>query len=99
MGMGQFNLFCTLTLYALFLFEPALFRSFGIKPSSAFGANKGCPIIVGFSLAGALLAPLEAVAQFSANAFSRKLEFAADRFAAEQGYQVELKKYVSVKHR
>jgi len=92
MAMGQATLFITLSLYAIFLFEPALFRSFGITPSSAWGANNGVPVIVGFSIVGALLSPLDTISSFFVNAFSRKLEFAADRFAAEQGYQKELKK-------
>jgi STE24 endopeptidase len=90
MLMSQVNVFLTLSTYNIFLFSKPLFASFGIFPSKAFG-SQGVPIIIGFSLASALLTPLETVVSFAVNSFSRRLEFAADAFAVKLGYKDELK--------
>lgn len=46
--------------------------------------------MVGFALTSALLSPLTVITSFATHAFTRRLEFAADRFAAGLGYTEEL---------
>lgn len=87
---SQTQVFLTLSIYRYFLFNKDMYKSFGIQPSSAWG-SASVPILIGFTLAGALLSPLDTILSFITNAFSRRLEFAADQFAAEQGYTAELK--------
>jgi STE24 endopeptidase len=90
MLMSQVNVFLTLSVYNLFLFNKPLFASFGFLPSKSYG-SQGVPILIGFSLASALLTPLETIISFAVNSFSRRLEFAADRFAVNLGYKTQLK--------
>jgi STE24 endopeptidase len=88
LASSQLSLFLSLSLLSLFLFNPSIFSSFGFPHSS------GLPIIVGISLAQALLAPLDTLASFLTNALSRKFEFQADAFAKSLGenYADRLKK-------
>lgn len=90
MLMSQVNVFLTLSVYNLFLFNKPLFASFGFLPSKSYG-SQGVPVLIGFSLASALLTPLETIISFAVNSFSRRLEFAADRFAVNLGYKTQLK--------
>ena len=89
LGFNQLNILSSLSLYSLFLFHAPLFRAFGIRASPKFGRS-GYPIIVGISLASAVLAPLSVLVSFLTNYVSRQLEFGADRFAAERGYKETL---------
>jgi len=59
-------------LLAVFLHHRGLFDAFGVEPSGAAG-------LVFFGL---LYTPVEVVLSFGLNAFSRRCEFEADRFAA-----------------
>ena len=87
---SQAQVFLTLSVYSFLLFNQNLYRSFGIQPSPRFGSS-GVPVALGFTLAGAILSPLDTVVSFVTHAFSRRLEFAADAFAAQQGYIDNLK--------
>jgi STE24 endopeptidase len=60
-------------LLALFLHHKGLFDAFGVAPSVA----------AGLVLFGLLYTPVELVLAIGLNAFSRRCEFEADRFAAE----------------
>ncbi|KAA1074935.1 hypothetical protein PGT21_024983 [Puccinia graminis f. sp. tritici] len=91
LGSSQIQIGLSLSTFRFFIWNAALFYSFGV-PALAGGADK-YPLIIGFILAQSLFTPLNSLLSFTSNALSRKLEFQADQFAADLGgdYAKDLK--------
>lgn len=95
-----------LTLFSLFLFNPALYQAFGFYPhaptsllgkaskmlGSASTNKQILPILIGLQLSQAMVLPLDTIVAFVVHALSRRLEFRADKFANVRGYGPELAK-------
>jgi len=92
LGSSQMQIALSLSTFRFFIWNAALFQSFGV-PALAGGLGQKYPLIIGFILAQSLFTPLNALLSFSSNALSRKLEFQADQFAADLGgdYSKDLK--------
>ncbi|WFD32226.1 Ste24 endopeptidase [Malassezia sp. CBS 17886] len=86
--LSQAHLVLTLTLFTLFMHNMSLFAAFGfyIGPASAsHGAHAFAPylpVFVGLELFQLVLNPSDALLKFAINAVVRRMEYAADRFAA-----------------
>lgn len=91
LGSSQLQIALSLSTFRLFIWNAALFSSFGV-PALLDSPSK-YPLIIGFILAQSLFTPLNSLLSFSSNALSRKLEFQADQFAADLGgdYAKDLK--------
>jgi len=76
--VSQVHLFSILAIFPVFLHSPPFLRSFGFPQSVAAKP----PIIVAFLLYQSILAPTEAVIGMLNNSISRRMEYAADEFAA-----------------
>ncbi|PLW13452.1 hypothetical protein PCANC_16818 [Puccinia coronata f. sp. avenae] len=94
LGSSQVQIALTLSTFRFFLWNGALFYSFGV-PALGGGSEMGTryPLIIGFLLAQSLFTPLNSLLSFTSNALSRTLEFQADQFAADLGgdYAKDLK--------
>ncbi|KAI3402651.2 STE24 [Candida oxycetoniae] len=78
----QVHFFIIFTLFQLFIHNKSLFHSFGFFNEQ--------PILIGFTLFGDILQPLECVLSFVENLLSRKHEYDADKYARNCGYAEEL---------
>ncbi|KAI5955203.1 hypothetical protein KGF54_001764 [Candida jiufengensis] len=80
--MGQLHLFIIFTLFSAFVHNKSLYNSFGFYNQQ--------PILIGFTLFGDILKPLECILNFTQNLMSRKHEYDADKYAFDCGYAEEL---------
>lgn len=101
LATSQVQIAFSLSIFRFFLWNPALFSSFGFSPLTSpsllgktlrWGStDETYPIVVGFVLAHHLFNPLNAVLTFLVHSLSRALEYQADRFAKDLGYSAALK--------
>ncbi|KAH9467568.1 hypothetical protein MJO28_005977 [Puccinia striiformis f. sp. tritici] len=91
LGSSQLQIGLSLSTFRFFIWNAALFYSFGVPTLT--GTEGKYPLIIGFILAQSLFTPLNSLLSFTSNALSRKLEFQADQFAADLGgdYAKDLK--------
>ncbi|EGG10334.1 CaaX prenyl protease [Melampsora larici-populina 98AG31] len=89
LGLSQFQIAFSLSIFRFFIWNSALFQAFGFSPlnsSDPFSTNKSIyPILIGFTLAQNLFTPLNSIMSFGSNSVSRRLEFQADHFAVRLG--------------
>ncbi|WFD43081.1 Ste24 endopeptidase [Malassezia psittaci] len=84
--VSQLNLILMLSLFTLFIHNTSLFREFGFAMRAGPGIHvvePYLPVMVGMELFQLVLNPSDAVLRFGINAIVRRMEYAADRFAAE----------------
>ncbi|CAO1636099.1 unnamed protein product [Sympodiomycopsis kandeliae] len=74
--LAQLQIALTFSVFAGFIGNVSLFRSFGFNVSSYL------PIIIGLELFQLVLSPTDAVLQFLMNSCVRSMEYSADEFAA-----------------
>lgn len=77
--LAQLQIGLTFSVFAGFIGNVSLFRAFGFNVSSTHGY---LPIIIGLELFQLVLSPTDAVLQFLMNSCVRRMEYAADEFAA-----------------
>lgn len=80
----QASVASSFVLFSAFLENKSLFHSFG------FGFDSVYPPIIAFTLFSFASSPLNCLTQFNMNLLSRKNEYQADQFAADQGYSKDL---------
>ncbi|KAK9471644.1 peptidase family M48-domain-containing protein [Dipodascopsis tothii] len=78
----QVHLFSLFVLFAVFINNKSLYRSFG------FGGQR--PVMIGFILFNDILGPLNSVLTFALSLLSRKHEYEADEFAVKLGFSEQL---------
>ncbi|PWZ01711.1 hypothetical protein BCV70DRAFT_199146 [Testicularia cyperi] len=91
--LSQVQIWVTMSLFTLFINNVSLYRAFGFQVGptlleKAMGTSSSdllnyLPIIVGLELFQLVLNPTDAVIKFLLNAAVRRMEYAADRFAAQ----------------
>lgn len=74
--LAQVQIAMTFTVFAVFIDNRSLFKAFG------FSAQPYLPIIIGLELFQMVVAPLDSVLKFVNNSAVRRMEYAADAFAA-----------------
>ncbi|MBW0482415.1 hypothetical protein O181_022130 [Austropuccinia psidii MF-1] len=84
LGLSQIQLAFTLSIFRFFIWNPAVFKSFGIPPLAGLSPIQ-FPLIIGFLVVQNLFTPLNALLTFASNSLSRTLEFQADKFASDLG--------------
>lgn len=77
--LAQLQIALTFSVFAGFIGNVSLFRAFGFNVSATQGY---LPIIIGLELFQLVLSPTDAVLQFLTNSCVRRMEYAADEFAA-----------------
>ncbi|EPQ30027.1 uncharacterized protein PFL1_02700 [Pseudozyma flocculosa PF-1] len=95
--LGQAQIILTMSLFTLFINNVSLFRAFGfdvaptaaaggllskLAPSSASASMSYLPIVIGLELFQLILNPSDALLKFGMNSAIRRMEYAADAFAA-----------------
>lgn len=81
--LAQAQIGLTFALFAGFIGNVSLFRSFGFHVGSTGpGSATYLPIIIGLELFQMVLSPTDAVLKFLTNSAVRSMEYAADAFAA-----------------
>lgn len=87
LGLSQFQIAFSLSIFRFFIWNSALFQAFGFSPlTSSIPFSKATyPILIGFTLAQNLFTPLNSIMSFGSNSVSRRLEFQADHFAVKLG--------------
>lgn len=86
--VGQFHIFVTFSLFALFLHNPSLYSSFGFSDDIAYRQQ---PVYLGFTLFGMISSILDPLISFSINVVTRHYEYQADKFAVNLGKGEDLK--------
>ncbi|KAH9817867.1 CaaX prenyl protease [Melampsora americana] len=87
LGISQFQIAFSLSVFRFFIWNSALFSAFGFSPldSSSSSSKSTYPILIGFTLAQTLFTPINSIMSFGSNSISRRLEFQADHFAVKLG--------------
>ncbi|KAH3898841.1 M48 family metallopeptidase SCDLUD_005179 [Saccharomycodes ludwigii] len=97
--VGQFHISVIFPLFSAVYQNKSLYKSFGFNIESATGQksvgkkvflNNKFPYLIGFSIFGELLKPMDCLVQFIMNLFIRHNEYEADAFATKLGYGKEL---------
>ncbi|ORY23813.1 peptidase family M48-domain-containing protein [Naematelia encephala] len=97
--IGNLHLLFTLTLFAVFIHNTTLYKSFGFDPSLALDGPRGPPAnVIGFTLFQLLLEPLDAPVKFLFNSITRKYEYQADEFGVKLDKRQELKTALTKLH-
>lgn len=81
--LAQLQIAFTFAVFAGFIDNASLFRSFGFATTTTKGEVPLLPVIIGLELFQMVLAPLDALLKFLMNGAIRSMEYAADAFAAE----------------
>ncbi|UZJ52350.1 hypothetical protein CBS101457_001670 [Exobasidium rhododendri] len=84
--LSQVQIITIMSLFTLFIHNASLFRAFGFNyvPPTVGVQVAYLPVVVGLELFQLVLHPLDSLVKFGMNAAVRKMEFAADDFAARQ---------------
>ena len=89
--ISQAQIIFTMSLFTLFINNASLFRAFGFQVAPVGLVDKllgtevldYLPIVIGLELFQLVLNPTDALIKFATNAAIRRMEYAADRFAAQ----------------
>uniref|UniRef100_A0A183BK91 Ste24 endopeptidase n=1 Tax=Globodera pallida TaxID=36090 RepID=A0A183BK91_GLOPA len=88
LAITEFNLLFTLFVFSVFYQQESLFTAFGFPPAEQ---QQQQPILIGLLLIGQfVMAPYTEFLSLAINVFTRKFEFAADRFSATLGHAPKL---------
>uniref|UniRef100_A0A914IBR0 Ste24 endopeptidase n=1 Tax=Globodera rostochiensis TaxID=31243 RepID=A0A914IBR0_GLORO len=88
LAITEFNLLFTLFIFSVFYQQESLFTAFGFPPPEQ---QQQQPILIGLLLIGQfVMAPYTEFLSLAINVFTRKFEFAADRFSATLGHAPKL---------